>query len=183
MSRNQRTYSEDQIDHRLSPIDKEIRRYESFSIAPKDVNILMWWKNHENVLPLLSQIARKVLTIPASSAKSERVFSCGGNFVTAKRNRLGSKKVEELILIKENKKQIEEFKEEFKDQLQDLDLAREPFRNISVDTVITNLAIEDDEEDMFEVDVLEPGEEEIIFINDLSDIESGESDNFDIELI
>ena len=183
MSRNQRTYSEDQIDHRLSPIDKEIRRYESFSIAPKDVNILMWWKNHENVLPLLSQIARKVLTIPASSAKSERVFSCGGNFVTAKRNRLGSKKVEELILIKENKKQIEEFKEEFKDQLQDLDLAREPFRNISVDTVIANLAIEDDEEDMFEVDVLEPGEYEIIFINDLSDIESGESDNFDIELI
>ena len=76
------------------------------------------------------------------------------NFVTAKRNRLGSKKVEDLILIKENKKQIEEFKEEFKDQLQDLDLVREPFRNFSVDTVLT---IEDDEEDMFEVDVLEPG--------------------------
>ena len=78
--------------------------------------------------------------------------SCGGNFVTAKRNRLGSKKVEELILIKENKKQIEEFKEEFKDQLQDqdLDLAREQFRKLSV------IAIEDDEEDMFEVDVLEP---------------------------
>ena len=42
MSRNQRTFTEDQIDHRLSPIDKEIRRYESFSIAPKDVNIFMW---------------------------------------------------------------------------------------------------------------------------------------------
>ena len=67
---------------------------------------------------------------------------------------MGSKKVEDLILIKENKKQIEEFKEEFKDQLQDLDLVREPFRNFSVDTVLT---IEDDEEDMFEVDVLEPG--------------------------
>ena len=49
MSRNQRTFTEDQIDHRLSPIDKEIRRYEFFSIAPKDVNFLMWWKNHENV--------------------------------------------------------------------------------------------------------------------------------------
>ena len=72
-------------------MDKEIRRYESFSIAPKDVNILMWWKKHENVLPLLSQIAKKVLTIHASSANSERVFSCGGNFVTAKRNSLGSK--------------------------------------------------------------------------------------------
>ena len=93
MARNRKTFTEDQIDHRLSPIDKWIRRYESFSIAPKDVDILMWWKNHENVLPLLSQIARKILTLPASSAKSERVLSCGWNFVTAKRNRTGSKKV------------------------------------------------------------------------------------------
>ena len=62
-------------------------------------------------------------------------------------------------------------------------MPREPFRNISVDTVIDNLAIEDDKEDMFEVDVLESGEEEIIFINDLSDIESEKSDDSDVELI
>ena len=73
-------------------------------------------------------------------------------------------------MTKENKKQIQAFKEEFKDQLQDLDLAREPFRNISVDTVIANLAIED-------------CEEEIVCINDLSDIESEESDDSDIEII
>ena len=36
-------------------------------------------------------------------AKSERVLSTGGNFVTAKRNKIAPKKVEELILIKENK--------------------------------------------------------------------------------
>ena len=179
---HQRSYTDDQIDNILSPIDKEIRRYESFSIASKDVDILLWWKNHENVLPLLSKLAKKVLTIPASSAKSERVFSCGGNFVTAKRNKMGSKKVEELILIKENKKQIEEYKEECKDQFKSKDLPEEPFRNISVDTVIANLANDDEEEDMFEVEVLEPGEEEIIFINNLSDIESGDEES-DIEVI
>ena len=38
-------------------------------------------------------------------------------------------------------------------------LGQRAFRNIPVDTVIANLVIEDEEEDMFEVDVLEPGEE------------------------
>ena len=35
-------------------------------------------------------------------AKSERVFSTGGNFVTTKRNKIAPKIVEDLILIKEN---------------------------------------------------------------------------------
>ena len=51
------------------------------------------------------------LTIPCSSAKSEGVFSTGGNFVTSKRNLLAPKKVEDLIIIKENKTKVEEFKE------------------------------------------------------------------------
>ena len=48
-------------------------------------------------MPCLARLAKHVLTIPASSAKSERVFSTGGNFVTAKRNRVALKKVEDLI--------------------------------------------------------------------------------------
>ena len=184
-ARHQRTTTDNYLDNTLSPIDKEIKRFETFSIATKDVDILMWWKNHEHVLPLLSKLAKKVLTIPASSAKSERVFSCGGNFVSAKRNKLGSKKVEELILIKENQKQIDAFKEDFKEEFETLKESREPFRHISVDTVIAHLATEDDEEDMFVVDVLEPGEEEIIFINDISDVESedGDSDELDIDIV
>ena len=52
-----------------------------------------------------------VLAISASSAKSERVFSTGGNIVTVKRTRLNPKKVEELIIIKENKVNVEYFKD------------------------------------------------------------------------
>jgi hypothetical protein len=101
-ARQQSTHTGDQLEKRESSIDKELRRYETFSLAPKDVDILNWWKHHETVHPLLA----KLLTIPASSAKSEMVFSCGGNFVTPKRNKLGSQKVEELILMKENKKKL-----------------------------------------------------------------------------
>ena len=44
-------------------------------------------------------------------AKSERVFSTEGNFVTTKRNKIAPKIVEDLILIKENTlNKVEDFK-------------------------------------------------------------------------
>ena len=82
---SQRTQTENFLDLRISPIEKEFKRYESFSLPPKNVSLLECWKCHANVLPLLSKLGKKILTVPASSAKSERVFSSGGNFVTAKR--------------------------------------------------------------------------------------------------
>jgi hypothetical protein len=182
-ARQQRTHTGDQLENRESSIDKELRRYETFSLAPKDVDILSWWKSHENVLPLLAKLAKKVLTIPASSAKSERVFSCGGNFVTPKRNKLGSQKVEELILMKENKQQIAEFKEEHKDMFTALELQSEPFSRVSVEAVLANLLNEDElEEDMFEADIVAPGEEEMIFINALSDVES-DNEESEVEIV
>ena len=90
-------------------IRKEMDRYESFSIPGKNVTTLDWWKQHEGVLPLLASLAKRILAIPASSSKSERVFSTGGNIVTAKRNRLSPKNVENLIVIKENMAMVDEF--------------------------------------------------------------------------
>ena len=82
---------------------------ESFSTVPKGVSVLSWWQRKANALPILSEIARSVLAIPASSAKSERVFSKGGNIVTVKRTRLNPKKVEKILVIQENKKKVKEF--------------------------------------------------------------------------
>ena len=74
-------------------IKKEMDIYETFSTPSKTVNVLLWWKRHQNVLPILSKLSRMVLSIPASSAKSERVFSTGGNIVTVKRTSLTLKKL------------------------------------------------------------------------------------------
>ena len=52
----------------------------------------------------------RILCLPASSAKSEWVFSTtGGNKVTAKRNRLAPRNIESLIVIKENMSMVEYF--------------------------------------------------------------------------
>ena len=79
LARSQRTITESVNDSRLPPIEKEFRKYGGFSLPPKEMNILHWWKCHKNVLPLLAKLAKRVLTVPASSAKSERAFSTGGN--------------------------------------------------------------------------------------------------------
>ena len=103
------TRTEYRKHQKTSPIRKEMERYENFSTAPKTVNILGWWKRMANALPILSEFARSVLAIPASSAKSERVFSRGSNIVTIKRTRLNPKKVEEILVIGENKKKVAAF--------------------------------------------------------------------------
>ena len=144
--------------------------YESFSVPPKDVDILKWWKDHEKVLPLLSKLAKKVLTTPASSSKSERIFSSGGNFVSKKRNKLAPKKVEDLIIIKENKIRIEAFKAKATYELIRID--NNPFRNITVDDVIAGIVDGEDELEGSEVFAAHEHDENcetLYFINDDSD--------------
>lgn len=51
------------------------------------------------------------LAIPASSSKSEHVFSCAGNDVTSKRTRLNANKVEMLVVLKQNNKILREYEQ------------------------------------------------------------------------
>ena len=95
----------------VSPIEKEVKKFESLSEASKDDDILKWWKFYSEGLPILSSVARAILAIPAStcSAKSERVFSTSGNTVTTKRTNLDPDKVEDLVTIACNLELLQEF--------------------------------------------------------------------------
>ena len=106
--RNKKSDSDDGSDN--DALAKEFIKYEMFSLAPASVKILDWWKSHEKILPILAKVAKTVLTIPCSSAKSERVFSCAGNYSTKKRNKLGLKKLEDLVVYKQNHEAIASFK-------------------------------------------------------------------------
>jgi hypothetical protein len=71
-SRQQPTFT--QTNREEQGVMKEMRKYEVFSIAKKGTKILQWWKNHENVLPLLAKVAKHILSVPASSAKKRTFF-------------------------------------------------------------------------------------------------------------
>ena len=46
--------------------------------APHETDVLQWWTVHKVEFPSLSRMARQFLSIPATSASAERVFSLAG---------------------------------------------------------------------------------------------------------
>ena len=189
MDRQQRTEIEGFHADRISPIEKEIMRYESFSLPDKHVDILQWWQTHEKVLPNLSKLAKKVLTVPASSSKSERVFSCGGNFATAKRGNLDPKKIESIIVTKLNKAQVEDFKKKGSYVIEEA--IEKPFDKISVDQVISDLYLNQVEDNLtlnsdVSEDNTEDSEEESwddeVIVEDISDDNDNDNDISDDDI-
>lgn len=81
-------------------ISDEVNRY-SYLRMNIDMNfdVLQWWQNHTSEYPRLHKIAQKILSIPASSAASERVFSAAGNIITKKRNRIDPQTVNNLLFL------------------------------------------------------------------------------------
>ncbi|XP_056097499.1 E3 SUMO-protein ligase ZBED1 [Rhinichthys klamathensis goyatoka] len=83
-------------------IEGELKGYVSIPNAESEVNPLEWWKVHEANFPRVSQLAKKYLCIPATSAPSERAFSTGGNIVTCQRATLKPDKVNQLVFLSKN---------------------------------------------------------------------------------
>ena len=63
-----------------------------------------FWLCHQELWPELSLYAKYILSIPATSAPIERVFSVGGSILSAKRRRLTDDVFRALIFIKCNEK-------------------------------------------------------------------------------
>lgn len=83
---------------------QEMEAYIQMDKLNIDCDPLIWWKENEWKLPLLANLARKYLCVPATSVPSERVFSTAGDIVSAQRAALDSDKVDMLIFLKKNMK-------------------------------------------------------------------------------
>ena len=65
-------------------------------------NPLHWWKAHESQFPTVAFLARQVLGIVGSQIETERVFSIAGVLTALRRCRLGSKNLDQLVLLVKN---------------------------------------------------------------------------------
>ncbi|CAB4488933.1 unnamed protein product [Rhizophagus irregularis] len=89
--------------------EDEVSRYVKLQdIRVKD-DPLMWWLNHRDSFPTLAQLARKYLSIPATSVPSERLFLDAGNHISAKRTRLAPDLVNKVLFLKRNNTHFEMF--------------------------------------------------------------------------
>ena len=60
---------------------------------------LVWWNNHLEVLPFLSNLARKFLSVPGTSVPAERVFSKTGELISNRRSSIKPKHVDMMIFL------------------------------------------------------------------------------------
>ena len=59
----------------VSKSEVEVEKFLALAVSQDD--ICSWWEQNTEAFPILSQLAREILSIPASSASSERLFSSG----------------------------------------------------------------------------------------------------------
>ncbi|KAF7139308.1 hypothetical protein RHSIM_Rhsim07G0152900 [Rhododendron simsii] len=64
-------------------------------------DILAWWKKTEKTFPILSTMARDLLTPPVSSVASESAFSAGNRVLDERRSRLAPDILDCLICLKD----------------------------------------------------------------------------------
>lgn len=89
--------------------DGTIEEFENYLREPLQERLsdpLVWWKDHQFVLPNLTKISKQYLSAPASSVYSERSFSEMGNIYEEKRSRLTPQNAEKLLFIHHNLKKI-----------------------------------------------------------------------------
>ena len=67
----------------------------------EDFDILIWWKSQQHKYPVLSIIARDVLTVPVNTVASEAAFSTGERVVSDKQCSLALDSIEANICVKD----------------------------------------------------------------------------------
>lgn len=82
----------------------ELEEYFRSEPASSTTNPIEWWSDHKRHYPRLSNVARRFLTVPATSVPSERVFSTAGRIANKKRTCLLADNLNMLIFISHNSK-------------------------------------------------------------------------------
>ena len=84
-------------ESKLECVVAEVNRYKSKECIENDKKPLVWWKMQEDQYPLMANLATRCFSIPATSVRSEEIFSVAGNISSEKCNRLLPGNVDELV--------------------------------------------------------------------------------------
>ncbi len=81
-------------------IHQELQLYLETPGESADINPLYWWKTNSLNYPRLSEVAKKVLAIPATSAASERIFSTARLVMPWNRTRLAPDTMRAIMCLR-----------------------------------------------------------------------------------
>ncbi|GFS04734.1 zinc finger BED domain-containing protein 4 [Elysia marginata] len=83
----------------MTVTDLEVRRHFETVSTSRDAYPLDYWRDHCASLLRFSIIARDVLSIPATSVPSERLFSKAGELISARRSSLKTKNADMILFL------------------------------------------------------------------------------------
>ena len=70
--------------------------------------IELWLQHHQDKLPYLSKLGRRLFSIPATSASVEREFSAGGLLINERRLSLNPDTVENVLFVHSMQRTLEQ---------------------------------------------------------------------------
>ena len=91
----------------VEPISRELTSWLEASNVPRKTDILLWCKSHAAELPILANMAKKYLAVPASSAPSERLFSALKDTAPKGRSNISGKTLCQRLVVSHNLHELE----------------------------------------------------------------------------
>ena len=85
-----------------TPPKNEVQQYLGMEAIGYCQDPLKWWAARSASLPLLAQLARKYLAVPATSVPSERLFSDSGHVMGKRRTRLSAQIFGKIVFCRGN---------------------------------------------------------------------------------
>jgi hypothetical protein len=76
----------------------ELSQYLEKQWEYESIDPLIWWNTNKTQFPTLSKIASHISSIPATSVRSEEIFSKSGNLITKKHSSLERNTVKIIML-------------------------------------------------------------------------------------
>ncbi|CAN6465244.1 unnamed protein product [Victoria cruziana] len=128
--------------------------FASFSTGDEDMSAIVvkdnylpipWWVKHGHAYPTLQYLALRLLVQPATSSSSERNWSTYSHIHNIKRNKLTSKRAEDLVYVYSNLRLLSRSKHEYREgYTKEWDVDPEEF-NLEDD--FDNFNLDDEEKD------------------------------------
>jgi hypothetical protein len=103
---NYNLFKEPGLNPEKDSADAIIDRYSEIVDQTSDICALEFWKSHQSQFPVLAKLAKKYLSVQASSAAVERMFSIAGHIFAPKRRKLKTTIYSHLVYVKLNENYI-----------------------------------------------------------------------------
>uniref|UniRef100_A0A672KBY2 Uncharacterized LOC107595476 n=1 Tax=Sinocyclocheilus grahami TaxID=75366 RepID=A0A672KBY2_SINGR len=87
---------------RMPEIHQQLENYIAEPLCRRSLSPLQWWRNKEHRFPAVARLARKYLSIPATSVSANRAFAPRESPVTQRRATLGSKHLDHILFLHQN---------------------------------------------------------------------------------